>query len=41
VAERAKPRKIAISNDERHAIGETGDRQVISTTAEDPQPVAV
>jgi HSP20 family protein len=40
VAERAKPRKIAVSSDE-HAIGETSDRQVISTTAEDRQPVAV
>ncbi len=41
VAERAKPRKIAISTDEQNAIRETADRQVISTTAEDRQPVAV
>jgi HSP20 family protein len=41
VAERAKPRKIAISTDEQSAISETADRQVISTTAEDRQPVAV
>jgi HSP20 family protein len=41
VAERAKPRKIAISTDEQNAISETADRQVISTTAEDRQPVAV
>jgi HSP20 family protein len=40
VAERAKPRKIAVSSEE-HAMGETSDRQVISTTAEDRQPVAV
>jgi HSP20 family protein len=39
IAERAKPRKIAISTDEQHAIGETADRDVISTTAEDRQPV--
>jgi len=41
VAERAKPRRIAISTDEQHAIGETTDRQVISTTAEDRRPVTV
>ncbi|MGD0808613.1 MAG: Hsp20/alpha crystallin family protein [Acidimicrobiales bacterium] len=40
VAERAKPRKIAISTDE-HAVGDKPERQVISTTAEDRQPVAV
>jgi HSP20 family protein len=41
VAERAKPRKIAISTDEQNGISETADRQVISTTAEHRQPVAV
>jgi HSP20 family protein len=41
VAERAKPRKIAVSVDEQHAMAETAERQVISTTAEDRQPVAV
>ncbi|HUC13012.1 MAG TPA: Hsp20/alpha crystallin family protein [Acidimicrobiales bacterium] len=41
VAERAKPRKIAISTDDQDAIGETADRQVISTTAEDRPRVAV
>jgi HSP20 family protein len=41
VAERAKPRKIAISTDEQNAISETADRQVISTTAENRQAVAV
>jgi HSP20 family protein len=41
VAERAKPRKIAISTDEQNAISETADRQVISTTAEDRKAVAV
>ncbi len=40
VAERAKPRKIAVSTQE-NAIGEKSDRQVISTTAEDRQPVTV
>jgi HSP20 family protein len=41
VAERAKPRKIAISTDEQRAIGETADREVVSTTAEDRQPLTV
>jgi len=39
VAERAKPRKIAISTEDQYAIEETADRQVISSTAEDRQPV--
>jgi HSP20 family protein len=41
VAERAKARKIAVSIDEQHAMEETPDRQVISTTAGDRQPVSV
>jgi HSP20 family protein len=40
VAERAKPRKIAVSTDEQNT-SEAADRQVISTTAEDRQAVAV
>jgi HSP20 family protein len=41
VAERAKPRKIAIATEEQGALGGMGDQQVIPTTAEDRQPVAV
>jgi len=41
VAEKAKPRKIAIATDEQSAIGESRDRDAISTTAEDRQPVGV
>ncbi len=40
VAERAKPRKITISTDEQSA-SEAPDRQVISTTAENRQAIAV
>ncbi len=41
VAERAKPRKIAVSTDENIAVSPAGDSQVISATAEDRQPVSV
>jgi HSP20 family protein len=41
VAEKAKPRKIAITTDEPSTIGESQDHHVISTTAKDRQPVAV
>jgi HSP20 family protein len=40
VAEKAKPRKIAISTDEQSSIGEA-DKQIISTTAGDRQAAAV
>lgn len=41
VAEKAKPRKIAIATDQQSAIGESQDREAISTTAEDRQPASV
>jgi HSP20 family protein len=41
VAERAKPRKITVSTDEQAAVSPAGNSQVISSTAEDRQPVSV
>ena len=41
VAERAKPRKIAVSTDEPPTVSAAGDSQVISATAEDRQTVSV
>jgi HSP20 family protein len=41
VAERAKPRKIAISTEDHEAIGDAADGQVISTMAEERQSVGV
>jgi HSP20 family protein len=41
VAEKAKPRKITIATDDQSALGESKDRLVISTTAEDRQPATV
>lgn len=41
VAERAKPRKIAVSIDEHATMSPAGESQVISATAEDRQPVSV
>jgi HSP20 family protein len=41
VAEKAKPRKIVVATADQAAVGESQNRQVISTTAEDRQPVSV
>jgi HSP20 family protein len=41
VAERAKPRKIAVSTDEQSAVSANGDSQVISATADDRQSATV
>lgn len=41
VAEKAKPRKIAIVTEEQSSLGQAGDGHVISANAEDRQPAAV